>query len=253
MIHVSIPRRIPVRVLDSHTLADSDGGRPSVGLGPLDSMMRKQTMRATLALLTIFCVLGLTISYADDSKKKPAEKKKFYDPIVRQIEGWTIKIDPQLLSDENEETSSLALEAHANHLQRIKYITPKKQLAQLRKLPIWIELDNAELGNMQYHPSRGWLVKNGHDPRLVKHVHIPRADALFNPRSWQKHPYVILHELAHSYHDQVLGFNNPEIVAEYKNMKEKGIYEATSTIYRFVSQEGPAHVAAVFAPPLSGN
>ena len=26
--------------------------------------------------------------------------------------------------------------------------------------------------------SRGWLLGNGHDPRLVKHVHIPRARAL---------------------------------------------------------------------------
>ena len=42
---------------------------------------------------------------------------------------------------------------------------------------------------------------------------------------WAKHPYVVLHELAHSFHDQVLGFDQPAIIAAYNDVKEKGIYE----------------------------
>ena len=68
-----------------------------------------------------------------------------------------------------------------------------------------------ELSNMQYHPSQAWLIKNNHDPSLVKRVHIPRAQQLIARSTWLKHPYVILHELAHAYHDQVLGFENEEI------------------------------------------
>jgi dipeptidyl-peptidase-4 len=153
------------------------------------------------------------------------EKPEFYDPVERQIEGWTVAVDPRLLEEENRETADKAFEALANHLQRIKYITPEDRLAQLRKLPIWIELDNPHLGSMQYHPNRGWLTSHGHDPRLVKHVHIPRARNLYAPHMWAKHPYVVLHELAHAYHDQVLSFDEPEIVAAYKDAKAKGIYE----------------------------
>ncbi|MCP5519997.1 MAG: exo-alpha-sialidase [Verrucomicrobiales bacterium] len=40
-----------------------------------------------------------------------------------------------------------------------------------------------------------------------------------------KHPAVILHELAHAYHDQVLGFDNPEILAAYERAKAAGSYE----------------------------
>jgi hypothetical protein len=40
-----------------------------------------------------------------------------------------------------------------------------------------------------------------------------------------KHPAVILHELAHAYHDQVLGFDNAEIVAAYEKAKAAGTYE----------------------------
>lgn len=150
---------------------------------------------------------------------------KFYDPVVKQIEGWTIRADPQLMKKENEDVATRAFEALANHLQRVKYIVPEDRLAQLQKLPIWVDLHNPKLGNMQYHPDRGWLLANKHDPRLVKHVHIPRAKNLFARHMWAKHPYVVLHELAHAYHDQVLSFDEPKIIAAYDNMKEKGIYE----------------------------
>lgn len=153
------------------------------------------------------------------------EPTNFYDPVDKQIAEWTIAVDPQLLSAENRETADKAFEALANHLQRITYIVPDKRLAQLRKLRIWIELDNPSLSNMQYHPDRGWLVRHGHDPRLVKHVHIPRAKELLDPHMWAKHPYVVLHELAHSYHDQVLGFDHPEIIAAYNDAKAQGIYD----------------------------
>ena len=36
---------------------------------------------------------------------------------------------------------------------------------------------------------------------------------------------MILHELAHAYHDQILTFENRDVLAAYNNMKAKGIYE----------------------------
>ena len=149
----------------------------------------------------------------------------FYDPIERDVEGWTIRVDPQLLLDENRVTADLAFEALANHLQRVKYIVPQDRLDQLLKLPIWLELHNEKLSSMQYHPSRGWLMSNGHDPRLVKHVHIPRAKALFDPGMWAKHPYVVLHELAHSYHDQILSFDNEKVIGIWESARDEGILE----------------------------
>jgi dipeptidyl-peptidase-4 len=134
-------------------------------------------------------------------------------------------VDPVLLEQGHAEVAENALTALANHLQRVKYIVVPERLAELQKLRIWLELDNPKLGNMQYHPDRGWLVANGHDPRLVKHVHIPQARDLFDPQMWAKHPYVVLHELAHSYHDQVLSFDHPDIIKIYGQAKEKKLYE----------------------------
>ncbi len=176
-----------------------------------------------IGLLTSYLILCFTAGVS--GRLRAEDKSLFYDPVERQIEGWTVAVDPQLLADEHAKTAAKAFKALANHLQRVRYIMPDDQFVQLQKLRIWIELDNPKLGNMQYHPDRGWLVAHDHDPRLVKHVHIPRAKRLFERHMWAKHPYVVLHELAHSYHDQVLSFDNPEIIAAYKDAKEKGIYD----------------------------
>ncbi len=153
------------------------------------------------------------------------EETAFYDPVHQQLEGWTVAVDPQLLREPHTGLGKQALGALANHLQRVKYIVPEDRVRQLQQLPIWLELENPKLANMQYHPDRGWLLANEHDPRLVKHVHIPRARQLLDRRMWAKHPYVVLHELAHAYHDQVLGFDHEGIVQAFEAAREEGAYE----------------------------
>lgn len=150
---------------------------------------------------------------------------RFYDPVERVVEGWTVAVEPRLLEGEHQELGERAIVALANHLQRIKYILPEDRVAALQALPIWVELDNPRLRNMQYHPHRRWLADRGHDPRLARHVHIPRAKELLDRRMWAKHPYVVLHELAHAYHDQVLGFDEPRILAAFATAKERKIYD----------------------------
>ena len=157
----------------------------------------------------------------------PAGKmdKVRFDPVVRQIEGWTVSVDPSLLEGEHSETGGQALKMLANHLQRIAILVPKEQLARMQKLEIWIEHHHPTLGAMQYHPSVGWLKSHGHDPRLAKKVHITRAESLLSRHQMIKHPAVVLHELAHAYHDQYLGFDEPRIVEAYEKAKAAGTYE----------------------------
>ncbi|MCA9249068.1 MAG: metallopeptidase [Planctomycetales bacterium] len=175
--------------------------------------------------VTVIAIVLVMYSNALRADEQATDKSQFYDPIQRQIAGWTVKVDPALLADEQQELCAQAMEALANHLQRICYIVPADRVEKLQAMPIWLELHNEKLGAMQYHPDRGWLLANGHDPRLVKHVHIPRAKDLIERRTWAKHPYVVLHELAHAFHDQVLGFENAEVNATFDKAKEQGIYD----------------------------
>lgn len=145
--------------------------------------------------------------------------------VTQEVEGWSVVLGADILREENRDGRRKAITALANHLQRIEYIVPEDRLEKLVKLPIWLEWHNDKLSSMQYHPDRGWLIGHGHDPRLAKHVHIPRADDLYDPRTWAKHPYVVLHELAHAYHDQVLSFDNEEVIKVFDAAKEKKLYD----------------------------
>ena len=149
----------------------------------------------------------------------------FFDPVEREVEGWKVDVDPALFSDAHAALGEKALAALGNHLQRVKFIVPAERVTQLQQVRIWLELQHAKLDRMQYHPNRAWLVAHGHDPRLAKHVHIPVAAQLFARNMWAQHPYVVLHELAHAYHDQVLGFDQSEIRDVYAAAKEQGAYE----------------------------
>jgi dipeptidyl-peptidase-4 len=149
-----------------------------------------------------------------------------FDPVVRDIHGWTVHVDPALLEGEHAEAGARALDMLASHLQRIAILVEGERLAEMRTLEIWIEHDHPALGNMQYHPSVGWLREHGHDERLAKKVHITQARHLLSREQLLKHPAVVLHELAHAYHDQVLGFDDERIVAAYEEAKANGTYEA---------------------------
>ena len=160
---------------------------------------------------------------ADKSKTPPPVR---FDPVLRDIEGWKVHIDPALLAGEHREEGAKALTMLANHLQRIKILVPAGPLAKLQILEIWIEHSHPTLRPMQYHPSKSWLVANRHDPRLTQKVHIPQARELLSREQLLKHPAVILHELAHAYHDQILSFECPEILAAYEKAKAAGSYES---------------------------
>lgn len=147
-----------------------------------------------------------------------------FDPVQRVIEGWKVHIDPALLGGEHQEAGLKALAMLENHLQRVAVLIPATSLAKLRTVEIWIEHDHPRLNSMQYHPSREWLVDHGHDPRLARKVHITQARDLLSREQMLKHPAVVLHELAHGFHDQILGFEHPEILAAYRKASGNGSY-----------------------------
>ena len=109
----------------------------------------------------------------------------------RTIEGWTVKVH----SDVGPEAVRLL----ETRLQDIVRLVPAKPLGELRKVPIWIGGSEGK-GIAQYHPDRGWLVKNGYTPDKAKAVDLGSpADFV---RETKRQPCMVLHELAHAYHDR---------------------------------------------------
>ena len=64
---------------------------------------------------------------------------------------------------------------------------------------------------MCYHVSKDWLQANGMNPEKAGCVELANCK---NFLSWtQQQPWMVLHELAHGYHDQVLGFDHAGVKA----------------------------------------
>ena len=155
------------------------------------------------------------------------EEKKFTPTVKKEIEGWTIFVDHRLLEGEGKKVGDPALKALAQHLYKISRVVAPARLVELRKLVIRLELDNKQgLKSMQYHPDLDWLEEHGHDSTLVKQVHIPRAATLYSRKTLFKHPWVVLHELAHAYHDQVLTFDHRGVRGAYRKAVRDGQYKS---------------------------
>jgi len=181
-------------------------------------MLKKQILIISVLILNI---IFLSAAKANQVDKKSAVR---FDPVIKNIEGWKIHIDPALLKGKHSTDGLHAIKMLTNHLQRISILVQGEALKKLKTCQIWLEHSHPTLHAMQYHPSVGWLKANGHDPRLQKKVHVPQAKALTSRGQLLKHPAVILHELAHAYHDQFLTFEHPEIIAAYNKARQKGDY-----------------------------
>ncbi len=165
---------------------------------------------------------GIKSLLASPKRDDTPEPSKPTSHTLRQMEGWTVRVDDRLLSSPHEEEGKRALRFLENKLSDIKAVVAPEPLAKLMAVPIILDLSHGKLGSMQYHPSADWLKGNGYSTDLAKCVHIPEVADLVTSRNINEQPWVVLHELAHAYHDQVLGFEEPRILKAYENFKKSG-------------------------------
>jgi hypothetical protein len=172
---------------------------------------------ALVALAALVCLVP------GRAKDAPAPKPTGH--VRKDIEGWTAHVDDRLLKGPDAELGKRALQLLTLRLVDIKLAVPADKVARLQKVPIWLDRTHGKLRPAQYHPSAGWLKAHGYDVRLAKCVHIPNAADWASPGHQRVQPWSVLHELAHAYHDQVLGFDHSRIAAAWKKFKAGGRYE----------------------------
>jgi hypothetical protein len=134
-------------------------------------------------------------------------------------------VDNRLLEGPDAELGTGALKLLGARLADIARVVAPDRLAKLREAPIWLDRTHGKLKSMQYHPSAGWLKENGYSTDLAKCVHIPDASDFVSPHHQHRQPWSTLHELAHAYHDRVLGFEEPRIQLAWKQAVESKRYD----------------------------
>src|SRR5205085_1487361 len=126
---------------------------------------------------------------------------------------WDVLVHKRLLEKEHQDLCDRTLRLLGDHLYRITRVLPAEALAKVRKIPIWVELAHPRHPCMCYHVSADWLRQHGMNPEKAGAVEIANAR---NFLAWTLHqPWMVLHELAHGYHHQVLGYDNAEVRACY--------------------------------------
>ena len=139
---------------------------------------------------------------------------------TKKLSGWTLHISPKI----DVAAWSKALPLLKAQLDEIIRVVPAKAVAELQKVPLWINLEYPNVPpRAEYHPGAGWLKDNGRDPAMAKGVEFTNV-RIFEAET-RRMPNFALHELAHAFHDRVLGFENAQIEAAYQKAKAAGLYD----------------------------
>jgi len=192
-------------------------------------------------------------------KKKPSptpESSKPFTPTknykIIYIEGWKIyvhsnifiKNDAVEIKDVNVSKSYIfsnatryeigqeAIRVLQWQLYFTKRVVGETPLEKLQQVPIWLELPDKPMYNSSgavYHWNKDWLIINRLNPDKARSIEFTDVRYLvFNGMTYQ--PTIILHELAHAFHDQVLTHAHTGIEVAYKAAMDSGIYENVASI-----------------------
>jgi len=140
----------------------------------------------------------------------------------RQIEGWTVYVNPQLVEKKAYGDEMCKLLRYKLHL--VKRYMPDEAVEQLQKVAIWLERNSAVVPYVTYHGSAETLEQNYQNPDKLHAVEIGNTA---NFRRWQHlQPFMILNQLARAYYDRVLEENTSEIKAAWRKAVDGGKYES---------------------------
>jgi hypothetical protein len=170
-------------------------------------------------MLPVWLSLVLPLMWGDEPRK-PFVPTSAY--VERVVEGWTVRVNRHLV-EEQKELGDRALGLLGRKLAEIDATLPVAAVRRLREVPIWLGVDDGHAPCAEYHPNRRWLVDNGYNPDKAKCVEIGNATRFVEWSTTQ--PSMVLHELAHAYHDRVLGSDDARIRTAFERAKRSGRYE----------------------------
>jgi len=150
------------------------------------------------------------------------------DRETRMIAGWQVHVSKSLL-EKNADVTKKALELLQMQLEEIDRVVPKGAVVELKKVPLWISPEYEKIPpRAEYHPDASWLKSNHRDAAMAKGIEFTNV-RIFEAET-RRMPNFALHELAHAYHDRVLGFEESKILAAYDAMKKAGTYEKVERV-----------------------
>ena len=161
-------------------------------------------------ILCSFCIAATKFAPTSDYK-------------VKKIEGFKVLVNKELIDDHPDLVKD-TLKLLRFQLYQMTRVVPPKALEKLRKIAVWVEYAHPRHPCMCYHPSREWLIENDFNPEKERSVEIANAQTFLK---WTlDQPWMVLHEFAHGYHHNVLGYDDPDIRKAYNDAVKSKKYES---------------------------
>jgi hypothetical protein len=144
------------------------------------------------------------------------------------IEGWDVRVSAKLAAHPTETLQ--ALRTLGEKLHEIRKLVPAEHVRQLQRTTFWVEWADPDVPAMTYHPSADWLREHGRNPDMAGGIEIGN---IRNFMGWMRttQPMMVLHELAHSYHDKVLGWDDPAVRGAYQAAVASKAYERVAYVH----------------------
>ena len=169
--------------------------------------------------IILVCLLFVCSGFANEKIYHEVTKRTF---IVEDIEGWTVCVNETVLKDKD---WPMAKRIMSNQLFNLKRRLKDEVVTDMQKVKIYVDIKQKGKGGAEYHPSKQWLKNNGFAPEKAQCIEISGIQGFIRYERYQ--PWVMLHELIHSYHHQVLKFDNKEIIKCYQDIMKKEKYKKT--------------------------
>jgi hypothetical protein len=140
----------------------------------------------------------------------------------RNVDGFRVYVSKA--ASEHSETTNPALAVLKGQLDQVVRAVPSDALKTLRTIPVFVEENDPGFPCACYHTSAEWLRENGYIPQKLHSVQISNTK---NFVKWigREQPFMLLHEMAHGYHDIRYGYEDKYIVACYRLACDRGNYE----------------------------
>lgn len=180
-------------------------------------------------LLLLACLLSVVpavcVAQTPNASEPATLKPLRYESRI--LRGWSVMVRLELLSEANRAETEKGLLLVGKQLEDVERLVPPKALARLRTVTLWLSPPYANARpRAEYHPGAEWLKANGRNPAMVKGVEF--TDVAHLDKEVLRMPLLTLHELAHAYHDQALGFNHAGIKACYERAVASKSYDKVS-------------------------
>jgi hypothetical protein len=187
--------------------------------------------------LVFVSVVSLAIGAEPNSIGRPG-----VDPLsdyeTRTLQGFHVRVNKRLFSM-GDDSAKIALTRLDDKLAEALRLVPVGFHPALRDAQLWVEEKGREKprpGNdayaAYYVPVGRWDFKGGGViPQKEGGVEIPAVTWLLEPNGTMMRAYQngwLMHELAHSLHDRILGLEHWRVKAAYRQAIDRHLYDAVS-------------------------